>query len=179
MLYMYFAVLENPDDEPLFEVFYNKFYNTIFCIAKDHLHTKEAAEDCAHEVLLYFAKEFHNITHDFNDIKLCNFIRVVSKCMAIDAYRKEKKHIVNVADADLSEFYNIASNDFDVFDEIQLKEAFNKMPESYRYVCYLKYVYNMSGAEISKMLNISEPVVRKRCMLGKQFVRNYILGDDE
>ena len=79
MLFMYFALLQNPEDKFLFEEFYNKFYNTIFYISKQHLHTKEEAEDCAHEVLIYFATEFHNISHDFDDKKLCNFIKVVTK----------------------------------------------------------------------------------------------------
>lgn len=177
MLFMYFALLENPEDEPLYEVFYNRFYDNIFYIAKDHLKTKEAAEDCAHEVLMYFAKIFHTITHDFDDKKLFNFIRVVTKAMAIDIYRKEKKHLVNVVELDVEEFYNISAKDFDVVDEITLKDAFNKIPEDYRFICYLKYVYNMSGEEIAKMLNISKPLVRKRCMLGMQFLRSYINGD--
>lgn len=178
MLFVYFSLLQNPEDELLFETFYNKFYNTIYYISKEHLHTKEAAEDCAHEILLYFAKNFHNISHDFNDNRLRNYIKVVSKCMAIDMYRKEKKHIDNIADADITVFYDISEKEFDVIDEIQLKEAFDKMPEEYRYICYLKYVYNMSGKEIAKMLQISETLVRKRCMLGKQFLKNYLMGDN-
>ena len=179
MLFMYFAVLQNPEDEPLFEEFYNKFYNTIYYISKEHLHTKENAEDCAHEVLLFFAKEFHKIPHDFGDKKLWNYVRVVTKCMAIDMYRKEKKHIKNVVDTDVSVFYDLSVEDFDVFEEFQLKEAINNMPEEYRYVFYLKYVYNMTGKEIAKMLNISEPLARKRCMLGKEFVKNYINGEND
>ena len=179
MLFMYLALLQNPEDELLFETFYNKFYNTIFLISKDHLKTKEAAEDCAHEVLMYFAKEFHNITHDFDDKKLCNYVRVVTKCMSIDLYRKEKKHLINVTDTDIEDFYDLAAKDFDVVDEITLKDAFNKMPEDYKFICYLKYVYNMSGEEIAKMLNISKPLVRKRCMLGRQFIVNYINGEND
>ena len=179
MLFMYFALLQNPEDEMLFETFYNTFYNTIFYISKEHLGTKQNAEDCAHEVLLFFAKEFHNITHDFNDKKLWNYVRVVTKCMAIDMYRKEKKHIINLADADVTDFYDIPDKDFDVVDEIQLKDAFNNMPEEYKYICYLKYVFNMSGEEIAKMLNISHPLVRKRCMLGKRFIKNYIMGETQ
>ncbi len=178
MLLMYFALLQNPEDEFLFEEFYNKFYNTIFYISKEHLHTKELAEDCAHEVLISFAKNFHNISHDFDDKKLCNFIKIVTKNMAIDMYRKEKKHLFNVADTDIDDFYNISTKEFDIVDEITLKEAFDKMPENYRFVCYLKYYYNMSGEEIAKMLNISQPLVRKRCMLGMQFVRNYVNGEN-
>ena len=178
MLFMYFAVLQNPEDEPLFEEFYNKFYDTVFYISKQHLRTKEAAEDCSHEVLLYFAKEFHNISHDFTDKKLWNYVRIVSKCMAIDIYRKEKKHINHVVDYDVEDFFHLSVDEFDICDEIQLKDGFDKMPEEYRYICYLKYVYELSGAQISKMLNISEPLVRKRCMLGKKYLKNYMLGEN-
>ncbi len=93
-------------------------------------------------------------------------------------YRKEKKHLTHIVDLDVEEFFNISAKDFDVVDEITLKDAFNKIPEDYKYICYLKYVYNMSGEEIAKLLNISKPLVRKRCMLGKQFVVNYINGEN-
>lgn len=178
MLLFYLNLLQNPEDEQSFEEFYNKFYNMIYYIAKEHLKNKESAEDCAHEVLMFFAKNFHNITHDFNDKKLMNYIRVVSKCIAIDMYRKEKKHLYNVVDADIGDFYDISTNEFDIYDEIALKDAFEKMPEEYRYICYLKYVYQLSGEEIGKMLNISQPLVRKRCMLGKQFIKDYLTSDE-
>ena len=178
MLFMYFALLQNPEDEPLFEEFYNKFYNIVFYIAKDHLIKKEDAEDCAQEVMLSFAKNFHNIQHDFNDKKLCNFIRVVTKARAVDMFRKEKKHLVHIVDLDVEEFHNISAKDFDIVDEITLKDAFDNIPEDYRFICYLKYYYNMSGEEISRYLNISQPLVRKRCMLGMQFLRNYVNGEN-
>ena len=178
MLFMYFALLENPEDEHLFEEFYNKFYNTIFYIAKDHLKTKESAEDCAHEVLISFAKNFHNITHDFNDKKLCSLIRVITKARAIDMYRKEKKHIQNVVELDVEEFYSVSTKDFDVVDEITLKDAFDNLPDDYRYICYLKYYLNVSGEEIAKMLKISHPLVRKRCMIGMKLMREYINGEN-
>lgn len=177
MLFMCFAVLQNPEDKFLFEEFYKKFYNTVYYISKEHLHTKEAAEDCAHEVLLYFAKEFHNITHDFTDKKLWNYVRVVAKCMAIDIYRKEKKHLNYVVDYDVEDFYNLSVDDFDVCDEILLKDAFDILPEEYRYICYLKYYFELSGSQISKMLNISEPLVRKRCMIGKHLMQKYLKDD--
>lgn len=178
MLFMYFAALQNPEDEPLYEEFYNTFYNTIFYISKQHLHTIEAAEDCAHEVLLYFAEEFHNISHDFTDKKLWNYVRLVAKCMSIDIYRKERKHLNNVVDYDVEDFTNLSAKDFDVCDEIQLKDAFSKLPDEYRYICYLKYVYDLSGAQISKMLKISQPLVRKRCMIGKNLIQRYMNGEN-
>ncbi len=174
MLSICLALLQNPEDKSRFEEFYNKFYDLIFLISKDHLKTREAAEDCAQEIMIRFAKDFHNITQDFDDKHFKNYVRVISKGMAIDMYRKEKKHIENVVDADLTEFYNISVDEFEVCDELLLKQAVDAMPESYRYVFCLKYFYELSGAEIAEKLNISQTYVRQKCLLGMNFVRNYI-----
>lgn len=178
MLSICLALLQNEEDKLRFEEFYNKFYNTIFYIAKDHLKTKEAAEDCAQEIMIHFAKDFHNINQDFDDKGFRNYVKVIAKCIAIDMYRKEKKHIKNVVDADLSEFYNLSDDQFEVCDTILLKDAVNAMPEKYKYVFYLKYVYGMSGADIAKKLDISEPLVRKKCMLGMKFIRETIKDEN-
>jgi|GEM_PF-7076606 len=174
MLSICLAMLQNPEDEPRFEEFFNKFYDTIFYVAKRHLKTVEAAEDCAQETMEYFAKEFHNIKQDFDDAKFKKFVKIVAKGRAIDMYRKEKKHLDHVVDADLSDFYNLSEEMFDVCDVMLLKEALDAMPEVLKPVFYLKYVYEYSGEEIAEKLNISKVLVRKRCMLGMQFVRNYI-----
>ena len=174
MLFICLSLLQNPEDKQRFEEFYNKFYDMIFYIAKERLNTIEAAEDCAQEVMMRFAKDFHKITQDFDDKKFKNYVRVVSKGVAIDVYRREKKHLTNVVDADISEFYDIADEEFDVCDVVLLKEAIDAMPELYRYVFYLKYIYGLSGAEIAEKLNISKTLVRQRCMLGKQFVREFV-----
>ena len=108
MLLICLALLQNPDDEQRFKEFYNKFYDTMFYVAKDHLRTKEAAEDCAQEIMMRFARDFHNIKQDFNDKSFKNYVRVVSKGIAIDMYRKEKKHIEHIVDADLSEFNDLS-----------------------------------------------------------------------
>ena len=50
MLSICFALLQNPEDKLRFEEFYNKFYNTVYFIAKEHLRTHEAAQDCAQEI---------------------------------------------------------------------------------------------------------------------------------
>lgn len=178
MLLLCCSMLQNPEDKPRFEEFYNTYYDTIYYVARQHLKTNESAEDCAQEIMMHFAKEFHNITQDIYDKKFRNYVIVVSKGMSVDMYRKEKKHFKNVVDADISDSYNIGEEDFDDFDMMLLKEAVDKLPEPTREVFYLKYVFQYSGADISRILNMSEPMVRKRCMLGKRFVKNYIKGDE-
>lgn len=174
MLSICLALLQNPEDKLRFEEFYNKFYNTIYFIAKDHLKTKEAAEDCAQEIMIRFAKDFHNIKQDFDDKSFRNYVRVVSKCIAVDMYRKEKKHLENIVDADLTDFYNLSVEEFNIYDTSILKQAVDSMPESYKYVFWLKYYFQYTGAEISKKTGISETSVRQKCMLGKNFVKNFV-----
>lgn len=172
-------MLQNPEDKPRFEEFYNRFYDTIYYVAKKHLKTKESAEDCAQEVLMRFAKNFHNIKQDFDDKRFKNYVMVITKCVAIDMYRKEKKHLFNVIDGDISDFYDIGEEEFDLCDVLVLRDAINAMPEKNRQVFYLKYICELSGAEISEMLNTSELMVRKRCMQGMHFVRDFIKDGDE
>ena len=115
-----------------------------------------------------------NLQQDFDDKSFRNYVRVVAKGISIDVYRKEKKHIENVIDADLTDFRNLSVDEFEVCDLMLLKQAIDAMPESYKSTFYLKYLNELSGAEIAKSLNISEPLVRRRCMLGMQFVRNFV-----
>lgn len=179
MLSICLSLLQNPEDKNRFEEFYNKFYDTIFYIARYHLRTNELAEECAQEIMIHFAKDFHNIKQDFNDKQFKKYVKVVSNGMAVDMYRKEKKYMDDVMDDDISELNYIGEEDFEYCDIITLKQAINDMPEIYRDVFYLKYVWQYSGEEISKILNLSQPVVRKRCMRGMQFVKNYIKDDDK
>ena len=170
-------VLENPNDGPLFEIFYEKYNGLVYHIAYEHVQNKESAEDCTQEVFLQLAKNFHNINRDFDDKSVLNYVRIVSKNIAIDTYRKDKKHSSRVVDTEVSEFLNLKEEDFDIFDEIQLKDAINSLSPEIRTVFYMKYVCNYTGEEISKALNISKPLVRKRCMLGMQRVKAYIEGE--
>ncbi len=179
MLFLYLALLENPEDAASFNEFYEKFRKTVYYIAYDHLKNNEEAEDCEQEAFLIFAKHFHNIDRNFDDKSVWNFVRIVTKNLAIDMYRKNKRLDNYVVDADIKEFYSLSTDDFDIFDEIQLKDAIDNLPDEYRTVFYMKYVCNYSGEEIGKALNMSQPLVRKRCMKGMQLVRAYLKGDED
>ncbi len=174
MLSICLTLLENPEDKLRFEEFYNRFYDTVYYIAKDHLRTRESAEDCAQEIMIRFAKDFHNIKQSFDDKSFKAYVRVVAKGISIDMYRKERKHIEHVVDADISEFIDLSVEEFDLCDEMLLKQAIDAMPESYKYIFYLKYSYGYSGAEIAAKLGMKETTVRQKCFLGMKFMRKYI-----
>ncbi len=178
MLSLCLAMIQDKEDEPLFEAFYNQYNKYVYYIAKESLKDHQLAEDCVQEVFFNFSRNFRNIKDKIYDDKFKSLVRIVTKNMAIDIYRKNKKHINNVVDADLSDFFSISDDEFDVCDQVVLKDAINSLPEEIKYVFYLKYIYNYSGAEISKLLNISETLVRKRCMIGRQLAKKFIESED-
>ena len=174
MFSVYLTLLENPEDESRFIEFYNKFYDTVYFIAKDHLGTHEAAEDCAQEIMFHFARDFHNINQSFDDNSFKAYVSVVAKGISVDMYRREKKHRDQVVDADISEFIDLSVDEFDLCDEMLLKQAINEMPESYKYIFYLKHYFGFSGAEIAQKLGLKETTVRQKCFLGMKFARKFI-----
>ncbi len=174
MLSLCMAMLVNQDDVPLFEEFYNNYHKLVYYIAKDCLGDHLLAEDCVQEVFLNFAKNFHNIKDKINDNSIGYFVKIVSRNTAIDIYRKNKRHYRNVVDADVSDFFSLAEDEFDMCDQIMLKEAIDSLPDEIKIVFYLKYVCNYNGLEIAEMINISESLVRKRCMIGRQMAKKYI-----
>lgn len=174
MLSLCIMMLENSGDISRFEEFYNRFYDIVYLIAKSHLKTNEDAEDCAQEIMLRFAKDFHNINQSFDDESFRNYVKVVAKGISVDMYRKKKKHLDNVVDDDISDFDDIAAKELDACDVLLLKEAIDAMPEAYRYIFYLKYCYDFSGAEITAKTGITPTTVRRKCMYGMNFIRNYI-----
>ncbi len=177
MLSLCLTMLQDPEDEPLFEEFYNKYNKLVYYVARENLSTHELAEDCVQEVFLNFAKNFRNIKGSLNDIRIESFIRIVTKNMSVDVYRKNRRHTEKIADADISEFYNISDEEFDFCENITLKQAIDRLPEEIKTVLYLKYVCDYSGTEIAQMLGITETLVRKRCMQGRQLAKKFIEGD--
>jgi RNA polymerase sigma-70 factor (ECF subfamily) len=177
MLSICLALLQNPDDKSRFEEFYNKFHSVIYLIAKDHLKSKEAAEDCAQEILIRFAKDFHNINQDFDDKRFKAYVRVVSRGIAIDMYRKEKRHSDNVVDTEISEFIHLSVKEFDACDLMALKQAVDAMPDSYKDAFILKYYYQFTAPEIAAKTGMSEVSVRQKCFLGMKFVKDFLKDD--
>ena len=56
MLQFYLSMIENPEDQSLFEQIYYKYYKQMFKVAFSILGNKEDAEDAVHDVFVKIAK---------------------------------------------------------------------------------------------------------------------------
>ncbi len=174
-MFIFYAMLQDSADESLFEAFYRKYNRLVFCIALEVMGKHDLAEECVQEVFINLARHFHEIKPNLsNEEKVENLIRVTTRNAAIDIHRGNKRHEDNVEDEDLSELYDVGEEGFDVCEQMILKEAIDSLPEEIKSIFYLKYVGGYSGSEIAKILDISEPLVRKRCMKGRQLAKKYL-----
>ncbi len=177
MLSICLTLLQNSEDEPIFEEFYNKYNKLVYYIARSHLNNHQLAEETVQETFIRFAKIFHNIKPSYYDDNIEGLVKTIARNVSIDFYRKRERIQKNVVDADLTDFYSLSDDDFEICNQVILKQAIDDLPEEIKSVFYLKYVYGYSGAEIAELLSISESLVRKRCMIGRQMVKKIIESD--
>lgn len=174
MLQLCLAMLDTPEEKAKFQAFYDKFNKKIYYIALKHLKKHELAEECTQDILLHFAQNFEKVGDDLEEKRVENYVRVVAKCMSVDAFRREKNHIYREVNADIEDFYDIADVDYEIHDVVTIRDAIEHLPEDYQQIFYLKYIAEYTGAEIGKLLNMSQPLVRKRCMIGMQKMKEYL-----
>lgn len=174
MLQLCLAMLDTPEEKAKFQAFYDKFNKKIYYIALKHLKKHELAEECTQDILLHFAQNFEKVGDDLEEKRVENYVRVVSKCMSVDAFRREKNYIYREVNADIEDFYDIADVEYAIDDVLTARDAIEHLPEEYQEIYFLKYIAGYTGAEISKMLKLSQPLVRKRCMIGNQKMKEYL-----
>lgn len=170
---LFFNVIETEKDKEEYLILYEKYQKFVYYIARQHLNDHNLAEDCQQEVFLYIAKNFQYIRNKSTEESIKGLIFTITKSIAIDMYRKNIKNNA-IINADISDLGYIKDVDFDMCDEIALNCAIDKLPEEYKNVIYLKYFYDFSSSEISKLCGISPSLVRKRIMIAKKMMKKYL-----
>ena len=87
---------------------------------------------------------------------------------AIKTYNKEKKHRKSDIEHDFS------SRDFDLTNDITLKDAIEKLPLNYRKAIVMFYFLEYSIKEISIELSINENTIKSWLKRGKQQLKDYL-----
>lgn len=168
-------LVETEKDKEEFRLLYEKYNKLVYYIAMQHLNDRGMAEDCQQEVFLYIAKKFEHVRNRSTDDSVKGFITTITKAIAIDMYRKNKKNSAISYD-DISSFVDTSRADLSLYNEIELSCAIDKLPDEYKNIIYLKYFYNFSSYEISDLYGISPSLVRKKIMVAKKIVKKYLQG---
>ncbi|MEG0855356.1 MAG: sigma-70 family RNA polymerase sigma factor [Terrisporobacter sp.] len=130
----------------------------LYRFAYTYVKNQDDALDIVHDAI---CKALSNINtlKDTDSIKTWVF-QIVSNS-AIDYIRKNKKYVA--LSEDLQEDNTIG---YDKYEDIDLQEALERLPEKYRIVVILRYFEDMKISEIAQVLNENENTIKTRLYNG-------------
>lgn len=181
MLPLYFTLINDNNNDKL-EYIYKKYYGIMFNTANNFLHDEKSAEDIVHEAILKIIDCLDNIDIN-NPLTAKSFIYIITKNKALDFLRhKNKLKIENIDDVD----YNLEDNILPPLEYIIVKNGYEDiigyiltLDDIYKDVCQLKYINEMTEAEIAKVLNITVKAVNSRIFRGRQILKKMIAEGDK
>ena len=131
---------------------------SLYRFAYTYVKNEDDALDIVHDAV---CKSLVNI----NTLKNIDSIKpwiyqIVSNC-AIDYIRKNKKYVA-ISD----EIQDENAIGYDTYEDIDLQEALERLPEKYRVVIVLRYFEDMKIGDIAELLNENENTIKTRLYKG-------------
>ena len=154
---------------------FRKYKGLMFWTAKDVLNEEYSAEDAVQDAFLRIIGRIDQI-EDIHSAETKRYVSLAARNAAIDRYRKR------IWNADKEIF----AEDVDYLEEIEAEpcledtegnrilDIINAMPDTYREVCFMKYVEKMENWEIAEKLHMREGTVRQKLARGKVWIEKAI-----
>lgn len=144
---------------------------SLYKFAYSYVKNEDDALDIVHDAI---CKSLDNINTLKNIDNMKSWIyQIISNC-AIDHMRKNKKY-VEIND-DLQE-ENIIR--YDTYEDIDLQEALDRLPEKYKIVIILRYFEDMKIGDIAQILNENENTIKTRLYNGLSKLRIELIEEEE
>ena len=137
-----------------------------------YMNTKDrfTAEDIVQETFLRFW-----LNHSYEDTgKEMAYLYTIARNLCMDEFRREKPLDIDVY-SELLECQSVDTNH--MIDSLAITEALEKIPDNLREIVVLRFVSEMSSADIGRVVNLSRFSVNRRLKEGLKLLRNYLEGD--
>ncbi len=176
-----FFVINNENDKLLVEDLYSKNKDRLFYIAYDILNDRPLAEDAVHNTFVRTIEYLYKIENS-NEYQRMSFLNTVCRNISIDMYNRNRKTFNRELPVDNIEEMKLASDitplDICISKENMdsLTSAVKDLNDTYRDAFTLKYIADFSNEDISKILNISQPTLRKRLERGRVLLMKLLKG---
>ena len=170
-----FAVIEKEEQRSELAEFYSVYKSRFYSIALSKLHNEEDAEDVVQEVFSRIADK----PEKFFDIPPENrlaYTDVIVRNIAVDMFKNKNKHRVEQLDDDIPEV-GAVSLENGLFARISrdgILKFIDGLPETQRGVLMLHCFFGLSIDDTAQRLNISLAAAKKRLMLARKSIRDFI-----
>ena len=145
---------------------YEKLLRYCYMKTKDRF----LAEDIVQETFLKFWQ-----SHSYeNTGKEMAYLYTIARNLCMDEFRREKTLDIEEY-SELLECQSAGTNY--LIDSLAITEALEKIPDDLREIIVLRYVSEMSSADIGRIVNMSRFSVNRRLKEGLMLLRNYMGGD--
>lgn len=167
-----FALVERQSQLCLFKFLYRTYSQGMFQIAYGILHDVQHAEDMVAEAYIRVAKNINRIAEIPTD-KHRSYLKMIIRNICIDYYRSiHPTDTVYEIPLDLSD--NSSGPEDIIVDRITVEaiaQAISELPDKYRDVLKLSYLYDHTTEEIGIALNLSTNTVHKRISRAKKLLK--------
>lgn len=173
-----FALVERPSQLCLFESLYKTYSQGMYQIAYGIIHDVQYAEDMVAEAFIRVAKNINRIAEIPAD-KHRSYLKMIIRNICIDYYRH-----INPTDTICEMSLDLADNspgpEGIVIDRITVEaivQAITELPDKYRDVLTLSYLYNHTTEEIGIALNLSPNAIYQRIHRAKNLLKDALLKE--
>lgn len=150
------------------KVQYEKLLRYCYMKTKD----RYTAEDIVQETFVRFWQ-----SHTYEETgKEMAYLYTIARNLCMDEFRKNKCLDID----DYSEVLTSNEAQMDnIVESIAITQALEKLPEELREIIILKYINDISCADIGKIMNLSRFSVNRRLKDGLKLLKIYMEGDRE
>ena len=176
MLSFYLLMLDDESEKYRFEQIYNKYESMMAKIAMAILKDEDAAAEATSNAFVAICKNIKCFPSSGDEKHERYYVQVVIRNHAINVKHQKENRIIFASDNVVSphDFVSLADEiaENDIVDKIV--RYIDTMPEGYRDVLVMKYVYDMKVREIAAVLKYPENTVRSKIRRGISRIQQYV-----
>lgn len=161
---IYLAMIDSPSERSRFEILYQKYKGLMYYVARNILQNDADAEDAVHQAFLSVITM--DRLPDPEEKRTKSLMAIITERKALDIRRKEIQ-TVSLEDTALKTEDPMPSDS-------PLVNAMKRLPEKYREVLVLHYIYGYTSKEIGNLLGMTESGARKLWKRASQALREAI-----
>lgn len=166
MLAFYLAQIEEPEDRAYFAQVYRKYKNKLFNIAREIVDSDLLANEAVHDTFVQLIRELARF-RELGEAAQKGWLTVVVEHIALNIRNKEKRSIPMSSLDWLTEKVEIEAEEQVNWLALEIQE----LPERYRRVLELHYLWGYRVKEVAAQLGLSESNVKQRLYRARQMLR--------
>jgi RNA polymerase sigma-70 factor (ECF subfamily) len=171
------TMVDSPDDKNKAKALYLKYHKLMRYVSSRILKNPMDVDDALMTAWERILSNLEKIS-DISCPETKSFLVIVIERVSIDIYRKNKstwEKETPIENYEESPFFATSSKEIE---NIEIRDAINRIPKVYAEAILLYYLNGMSMKEISKLLGISEDAVSKRVQRGRALLKESLEGGD-